>query len=405
MNTNPEIVNSVEDNASDYLQKVNTLLAQHNVKDKDGNPASLRALAGSPTWLMALAQGQITSEWQEKVRKANYAIDIENCSDEQVYALAVLAGVLFKEQSAPFISLSITNPSSSDNLVLTPSNCYAEDSFASNKWYVDSTYTIAPEETVSLTFYCSNKKGSVPSNISFTLQSTEEPEAFDPIAITSDSKSIILFEGETTSELRNRMLQKSASRDPISQAEIAIANLNGIVKCSIFFNDNAVNPKALRGVTVPPRTAFVSIRGVDTDNLLATTYFRYLNIKTMQREDSSSSEVMVGSELIPVYYTPAVEVQPYIRVKMHPFDSVIDTYQDYIKDLLMTHKYDLNIGESLTAQRVCTWINEGNKYGVIETVQLYSDDDVHLRSYVNVDAYAVLTLNKTRISFEEVAHV
>lgn len=134
MDFEPTNVNTVEENASDYLSKVNLLLAQNGVVDKDGNPAKLVALAGSPTWLFALAQGQNTTEWQERLRKAYYSIDIEKCDDEQVYTLATLAGVLFKEQSSPMISLLVKN-TEDFAITLNSFSCYVEDSFGQNRWY------------------------------------------------------------------------------------------------------------------------------------------------------------------------------------------------------------------------------------------------------------------------------
>ena len=41
MNYDPNLVMSVEDSASDYIDKVNNLLAQYGVIDKNGNPAQL----------------------------------------------------------------------------------------------------------------------------------------------------------------------------------------------------------------------------------------------------------------------------------------------------------------------------------------------------------------------------
>ena len=112
MNYNPNLVSSVEDNASEYIDKVNNLLAQYSVTDKDGNPAQLAKLAGSPLWLMALADGQNITEWQERLRNAYNAIDIANCADSQVENLAVLAGVIKREGSAPYIILRVTNTTS-----------------------------------------------------------------------------------------------------------------------------------------------------------------------------------------------------------------------------------------------------------------------------------------------------
>lgn len=401
MNFEPSQVNTVEENASDFIAKVNTLFAQHNVKDKDGNPAVLRAYAGSPTWLFALAYGQNTTEWQERLRKAYYSLDIEKCDDEQVYALATLAGVLLEEQSTPMITLQVTNPSTTEAMTLDSSSCYAIDSFGDNKWYPGITYTLVAEETQSVVLYCADKGGSVPKDTIFTLHSTLDE--FADITIVCENESIVLNEGETTADLRNRILLGSQSFDQITQAQNAIKNLNGIVKCSIYFNPDANIPMELPGnIELPPRTSFICIQGVDADSILAYTYFRYVNVQSLQLESSNVSETIIGASQVFAYYSNAVEVHPKIKIFISPDQNVINTYADYITNIIMEHKDYLSIGEKLTAQKVCTWIDQGNKYGVITTVKISSDGTTWGDVY-EPSVFEVPVLREEDIVFEEVS--
>ena len=400
MDFEPYNVNTVEENASDYLDKVNNLLAQKGVTDKEGNPAKLNALAGSPTWLFCLANGQNITEWQERLRKAYYSLDIEKCDDEQVYALATLAGVLMQEQSAPMIALTITNPTDS-TLVLDSTNCYAEDSFGQNKWYVGMAYTLTANEERTIMFYCEDKQGSVPTNTSFTVKSSVGQ--FSDITVVSNSASVILVEGETTADLRNRILLGSQSFDQITQAQNAIKNLNGIVKCSIYFNPSANSSVQLPGnITLPPRTSFISIQGVDIDDLLATTYFKYVNVQSLEITGSLASETLIGASIVYAYYYPATEVHPKIKIHIIPNASSTDTYPSHIKEILLQHTYDMQIGETITAQKIGTWIDQGNKYGTIVTVELSSDGTTWSDMYTP-SAFEVPVLQAEDISFEEVS--
>lgn len=402
MDFDPTNVNTTEENASDYLNKANNLLAQYGVVDKEGNPARLVALAGSPTWLFALAQGQNTTEWQERLRKAYYSLDIEKCDDEQVYVLATLAGVLFKEQSSPMISLLVKN-TEDEAIVLNASSCYAIDSFGENKWYPGNAYTLASQEEARILFYCEDKAGSVPPNTLFTIKSTNTPSAFADISIVTTESSTILFQGETAADLRNRVLLGSYAFDQITQAETAIQNLNGITKCSIYFNPDANLPMPLPGnIQLPPRTAFVCIQGVDTDNLLATTYFKYMNVQSYQTQDSLRSETVVGASQLFVYYSPATEVKPYIKIILDPTDTAINTYPDYIKQILMEHKYDITIGAPITAQKISAWIDQGNKYGVIVDTKL-SSDGTNWYDTFSPSVFQVPVLDEDHIIFEEVS--
>lgn len=402
MDFEPNNVNTAEENASDYISKVNTLFAEYSVKDKNGDPAQLRALAGSPTWLFALAQGQNTTEWQERLRKAYYSLDIEKCDDEQVYALATLAGVLFKEQSAPMISLTVTN-STADSIILNAITCYAEDSFAQNKWYPGNVYTLASQETAHILFYCEDKEGSVPPNTVFSLKSTTSPAGFPTMTIVSDESSTVLFQGETASDLRNRVLLGSYAVDQITQAQTAIQNLNGIVKCSIYFNPDANSTVPLPGgINLTPRTAFVCIQGVDTSDMLATTYYKYMNVQSLELYTSLRSETIVGASQLFVYYSQATEISPYIKILISPTANAINTYPDYIKQILMQHQNDMTIGSTLTAQKVSAWIDQGNKYGTIVDTKLSVDGTTWLDSFTP-SVFQVVTLNSSRIIFEEVS--
>lgn len=401
MNFEPTQVNTTEENASDFISKVNELLAQNSVVDKLGNPAILKAYAGSPTWLFALAQGQISTEWQERLRKAFYSIDIEKCDEDQVYVLATLAGVLFREQSSPMIPLTITNPSETDAIVINSSSCYAEDSFGNNKWYPGIAYTIAAQETVRLLFYCEDKSGSTPPNTTFTLKSNDA--LFEDITIVSTESSQILFQGETSADLRNRILNGNSYIDQITQAQNAIANLNGIVKCSIYFNPDANVSKVLPGnITVPPRSSFISIQGVDIDSLLATTYFKYVNVQSVNIPNVSlRSEALVGASQLFVYYSAATEIHPKIKIYLDPTDSAVNTYPDYIKNIVMQHKDEIAIGATITAQKVSAWIDSGNKYGVLIDVKLSADGTTWSDSFTpNADEVPIL--QEQDITFEEI---
>ena len=360
----------------------------------------MKAYAGSPTWLFALAQGQNTTEWQERLRKAYFSLDIEKCDDEQVYVLATLAGVLFKEQSAPMIALTITNNEASP-ITINATTCYAEDTFASGKWYPGVARTLASDETATILFYCEDKQGIVPPNTTFVIKSTNA--SFSDMTKTPTYGSTVLFEGESAADLRNRvLLLGSYAVDQITQAQNAIANLNGIVKCSIYFNPDANLPLPLPGgIQLPARSSFICVQGVDVDNLLATTYFKYMNVQSYQTQDSLRSEAIVGASQLFVYYSPATEVMPYIKIILDPTDNTTTTYPDYIRQILMAHKYDMSIGAPITAQKISAWIDQGNRYGTIIDTKL-SVNGTDWYDTFSPSVFQVPVLDEDHIVFEEV---
>lgn len=394
----PTQVNTVEDNASSFIEEVNTLFAENNVLDEDGNPAELKAYAGSPTWLMALAQGQITTEWQERLRKTYYSLDIENCEDEQVLALATLAGVLRREQTAPMIVLSVTNPYE-DAITLNPTNCYATDEFDGNRWAPGNAYTLAGNEHQNIIFYCEDKQATCPSGVSFTLHSINTE--WEDFSVSSLNSSMTLSSEETTAELRNRILLGLARFDPITRAQEAIVNLNGIVKCSIYFNPDANESVELSGgITLPPRTAFMVIQGADVDNLIANTYFKYVNVQTLNGEDFLSSETLVGASRLFVYYRGSYEVYPKIKIIAYLRQGADPSYKQQIKQVLLQNQYALDIGEPLTSQKVDFWLDSANAYGLMIDSKL-SVDGLSWSDMYTPPIYGIPVIQEENIVFEE----
>lgn len=396
MNYNPNLVSSVEDNASEYIDKVNNLLAQYSVADKDGNPAQLAKLAGSPLWLMALADGQNITEWQERLRNAYNAIDIANCADSQVENLAVLAGVIKREGSAPYIILRVTN-TTSNSITINSVNCIATDALTQNEWYSGQNYELIVDETADLVFYCRQRSVEVPKEIAFTLHNVEE--SWGDLSAVSVSASRVLEAPETLAQLRNRIIMRRDRYDIISQAEIAISGLDGVSKCSIWFNKNQTAPITLSGgKTLPARTAYICIQGYDAENLLARTFFSYAIVNTLQTEKSLKSQVLIGADYHTVYYDQCASQIAYIKIKVKPVLGDT-TYAKRIKDALLPYSGTLKVGENLTAQMVCEWLGQLDAYCTIYTAYVGTSADPS-GDITDIPVNSLLQFTEDNITFE-----
>lgn len=396
MNYNPNLVASVEDNASEYIDKVNNLLAQYGVTDKDGNPAQLAKLAGSPLWLMALADGQNIAEWQERLRNAYNAIDIANCADRQVENLAVLAGVIKREGSAPYIILRVTNITSNP-ITINSTNCIATDALTQNEWYSGQNYELIVGETAALVFYCRQRSVEVPKEIAFTLHNVEE--SWEDLSAVSVSASRVLEAPETLAQLRNRIIMRRDRYDIISQAETAIRGLDGVSKCSIWFNKNQTAPITLSGgKTLPARTAYICIQGYDAENLLARTFFSYAIVNTLQTEKSLKSQVLIGADYHTVYYDQCASQIAYIKIKVKPVLGDT-TYAKRIKDTLLPYSGTLKVGENLTAQMVCEWLGQLDAYCTIYTAYVGTSADPS-GDITDIPVNSLLQFTEDNITFE-----
>lgn len=399
MNYDPNLVVSVEDNASEYIDKVNNLLAQNGVVDKEGNPAQLAKLAGSPLWLMALADGQNITEWQERLRNAYNAISITNCEDSQVENLAVLAGVIKREGSAPYIILRVTN-TTNDSITINSVNCIATDTLTQNEWYSGQNYELTVGETADLAFYCRQRSVEVPRDILFTLHNTTESSWTDLSAV-SVSASRMLEAPESLAQLRNRIIMRRNRYDIISQAETAISGLDGISKCSIWFNKNQSAPITLPGgIVLPARTAYICIQGYDAENLIARTFFSYAIVNTLQTAESLSSQVLIGADYHTVYYAQCKSQIAYIKVKVRPILGDT-TYIKRIKDTLLSYSGTLKVGENLTAQMVCEWLGQLDEYCTIYTAYVGTSADPS-GDVTDIPVNSLLQFTEDNITFEVV---
>ena len=398
MNYDPNLVASVEDNASEYIDKVNNLLAQYGVVDKDGNPVQLAKLAGSPLWLMALADGQNITEWQERLRNAYNAIDIANCADSQVENLAVLAGVIKREGSAPYIILRVTN-TTSNSITINSTNCIATDTLTQNEWYSGQNYELTVRETADLVFYCRQRSVEVPKEIAFTLHNVES--SWSDLSAVSVSTSRVLEAPETLAQLRNRITMRRDRYDIISQAETAISGLDGVSKCSIWFNKNQTAPITLPGgKTLPARTAYICIQGYDAENLLARTFFSYAIVNTLQTDKSLKSQVLIGADYHTAYYDQCASQMVYIKIKVKPILGDT-TYTKRIKDTLLPYSGTLKVGENLTAQMVCEWLGQLDAYCTIYTAYVGTSTEPS-GDVTDIPVNSLLQFTEDNITFEVV---
>lgn len=398
MDYNPENVQTAEDNASAYIDKVNLLLAQEGVVDKEGNPVQLEKLAGSVLWLMALADGQNTTEWQERLRNCYNSLDIANCADDQVNNLAILSGVLKKQGSAPFIILKVKNTTNSP-ITINSTNCIATDALTQNEWYAGQNYELIVNEEANLVFYCRARNIEVPKDIMFVLHNTQG--TWDDLTAPSVSASRILDKEQTTADLRNSIMLRKGRYDIISQAETAIANLDGISKCSIYFNRNQSASITLPGnITLPARTAYIVIQGYDAEQILARTFLSYAIVQTLSTQTSLANQVLIGSTYETVYYDQCESVTAYIKVKVKPRQGDT-TYTQRIKDTLTPYSGTLKVGENITTQLICEWLGDLDEYCTIISayVGLAADPS---GDTTNISANKLIQFTDAEITFEVV---
>ena len=400
MTSNPTEINTVQENAEEALALTNQFLAEAGVKDKDGNPAQLKQLAGSPMWLMFLARGQQATEWQERANVVYNATNIQECEDEQVENLALLSGVAKRTRTSTFVTVQITN-NQDEAIVVNSRNSKFTDSVYSYEWYIGQNITLASGESAKVQLYCATTNDlSLNAGVTFTCTPLFD-NSFDTFTCQNLSASVYGTKDETTAELRNRVMTGTSAYSAVNKAQDAIAQLSGISKCSIYFNPSAINVLTLTGgISVAPRTALIVIRGADANDLLAKTYYEYMDVQSYNpgsSYDVLTSYVRIGALDMPVHFMQATTKKVYARVTVKLNASDLN-YAGYVKGVLTSYNGTTEVGQQLTTKLLSVWLNDIADYVSIETVEL-SDDGETWGSSTNIPCYNIADIDLENISY------
>ena len=375
MTTNPVVIHTTQDNAYASLELTNKYLAESGAKDSKGNPLKVKNSAASPTWLMVLARGQEATEWQERANIVYNALDIANCEDAQVENLALLSGLRKKQRTSTFITVQITNTTGS-TMTLNSRNSKFIDTVFEYEWYIGQNITLGDGQSAYVQLYCS-ARNDVTLKPGITFQCLPLIEGtFEAFNVQSTSSTVQGTKEETISELRNRVMLSTSVYSMVNRAQDAISALAGISKCSIYFNPSAVNPLVLDGgISVPIRSCLIVIRGADANQLLAKTYFEYMDVQSYNPGSSfnvQTSYVRIGNLDMPVHYMQATPLKLYVRITVDVKASD-QNYANYIRDTLEKYNGTTDVGQNLTTKLLSVWLDDVVDYVSVINAEVSAD--------------------------------
>lgn len=375
MTTNPVVIHTTQDNAYATLELTNKYLAESGAKDNKGEPLKITNNAGSPTWLMNLARGQEATEWQERAYIVYNALDIANCEDEQVANLALLSGLRKKQRTSTFITVQLNNTSGA-TMTLNSRNCKFIDAIFEYEWYIGQNITLGDGQSAYVQLYCSSRNDvTLKPGVTFQCLPTIDA-TFTAFDCQATSSTVQGTKEETIAELRNRVMLGTSVYSMINRAQDAISALAGITKCSIYFNPSSINPLVLEGgISVPIRSALVVIRGADANQLLAKTYFEYMDVQTYNPgspHNVQTSYVRIGNLDMPVHYLQATTTKLYVRVTVDVKASD-QNYPEYIRDTLAKYNGTTDVGQNLTTKLLSVWLNDVVDYVSVINAEVSED--------------------------------
>ena len=380
---NVKTIDTPYNNAVSVLNKTNQLLLENNIKDSTGEAiAQFETTPANPAWLFALACGSLHTAWQEKIAKAYSALDAQNCEDDQVLVLASIAGISRDNGTPSHITATLTN--NGNTSVTIPVATIFNESVTGHNWALNRNVTLAPiselGHTATVVLYSTEDGGFyVPSATEFT--NSDYPD----VTCISIAQS---FEGdsiESLSSLRNRISMGKEQSDFLLQAMNTIKRLPAVESCSIWFNKSISQNLIINNKTIPPRTCYIVIKGVDITEKLADVYFSYLDIPATV--GSMKSTCRRGMQDLDVSYDVATEIAVPVYVTIRASDAAAGADGAY-REAIMAMSGTLGCGENLTAQKVSEWVQNVG-YGTVIGCNVGTSTGI--TSNINPDEYVVFT--------------
>jgi hypothetical protein len=339
------------------FNRTNELLNENNILDSTGTEiAQLEQNVANPAWLFALACGNLHTSWQEQIAKAYAALDPQNCEDDQVLVLASLAGIKRGNGTPTHITVLITN--TSDNAIEVPIGTTFTETYANQTWVLNKNVSLNAHGQQYVTLYTTTDGVyDVPSGISYNYDGEL------PIICTSSSSSSGGSTIESLSSLRNRISQGEDTSNAIIQAKTAIELLSGIESCSIWFNQSSTDslPIGDGSKSIPPRNAYISIKGYDYSGKLAETYFTYLDVPATVGEQQE--EYMIGQQPMSLNFDYSQGNTVSVYVKILSADKAVGA-EGAIKTAILAHSGTLSCGANITSQQISEWV-QNLGYGTI----------------------------------------
>lgn len=263
------------------IDKINELLQENNVTDKDGNIVFLRKNYGNALYLLALGDGQQFADNDAALSKAIDSFNIELCDDQQIENLLPIAAITRNPGSYSTLKLTVT--ASEDGDCVVPAGTRAP--FENMNFVTQTEAIIQAGHSQTLE--------TVADVIGPVVVLSGEVTSFDAeIAnletVINNESSVPGNAAETTTSLRKRILKGQTIPYSLDGVKLALEELTGINHARVYFNYNVEGELTLPGnIEIDARTAYIVING--QSDQLAETYARYMSAPTQNAPDASDT--------------------------------------------------------------------------------------------------------------------
>lgn len=271
------------------IDKINQLLQENNVTDKDGNIIQLNKNYGNALYLLALGDGERFADNDAALSQAINSFNIELADEQQIENLLPIAAVTRNPGSYSTLKLTVT--ASEDGDCVVPAGTKAP--FDNMNFVTQAEAIIPAGHTQTL--------DTVADVIGPVVVLTGEVTAFDTEIANLESvenlqSSVPGNAAETTDSLRRRILKGQTIPYSLDGVKIALEELTGVNHARVYFNYNVDGNLTLPGnIEIYPRTAYIVINGQSDE--LAKTYARYMSAPTQNIGDPTGTKTTVDLTL------------------------------------------------------------------------------------------------------------
>lgn len=204
--------------------------------------------------------------------------------------------------------------------------------------------------------------GGTSSRINVNIENTSESYVIVPIGTTF------------TDNVENKewVLKNELNLEPNGQLSVTLYSVNGeniLISSGTTFTYSgeltitcvAISDSVVGSVSIPPRNAYVSIKGYDYSGKVAESYFSYLNVPATIGENQE--KYLIGQQPLTINFDYAIETPVNIYVTMKASDMAVGA-EGAVKSAISAHSGTLSCGENVTSQMVSEWV-QNLGYGTV----------------------------------------
>ena len=261
------------------IDKINQLLQENNITDKDGNIVQLNKNYGNALYLLSLGTGERFAVNDASLSQAIDSFNIELCDDQQIENLLPIAAITRNPGSYSTLKLTVT--ASEDGPCVVPAGTRAP---YENINFVTQVEAIIPAGHTQTIDTVADTIGPI---VVLSGEVTEfDAEISNLQSVENLVSSIPGNAAETTDSLRRRIIRGQTVPYSIDGVKLALEELTGINHARVFFNVYPDSPITLPGgIVLQPRTAYIVINGDSAQ--IAETYAKYMNAQTQNAPGAS----------------------------------------------------------------------------------------------------------------------